>query len=88
MLARIRSEQPQARRVRTGNAFSNAPMLAINDALGFKAIHTSNEWQAHAAAVRHALEPGADRPSRTSTTPALVREGDATISEVPVQDAP
>ena len=33
-LERIRSERPEAVRVRTGNAYSNAPMLAINDALG------------------------------------------------------
>lgn len=56
MLERIRAEQPQAERVRTGNAFSNAPMLAINDALGFKVIHTLTEWQAETGAVRHALE--------------------------------
>jgi hypothetical protein len=70
MLARIRSEQPHARRVRTENAFSNAPMLAVNDALGFKVIHTSTEWQADAAAVRNALQPaqtarrGRARPQR------------------------
>jgi mycothiol synthase len=55
MLARIRSEHPQAQRVCTGNALSNAPMLAINDALGFKVIHTSTEWQADAVAARHTL---------------------------------
>ena len=79
MLARIRSEQPQARRVRTGNAFSNAPMLAINDALGFKVIHTSTEWQADAAAVRHAIEPARTAHRGPNTTPALVRKSDATI---------
>ena len=46
MLKRIRDERPGAQRVRTGNAFSNAPMLAINDALGFKVISTRTEWQA------------------------------------------
>jgi len=46
MLERIRRERPDAQRVRTGNAFSNAPMLAINDALGFKVISTLTEWQA------------------------------------------
>jgi mycothiol synthase len=46
MLRRIRAERPDAARVRTDNAFSNAPMLAINDALGFKVISTRTEWQA------------------------------------------
>jgi RimJ/RimL family protein N-acetyltransferase len=59
MLVRVRDEQPQARRVRTDNAFSNAPMLAINEALGFRVIHTSTDWQADVAAVigllRHRL---------------------------------
>lgn len=46
MLERIRHERPEAARVRTDNAFSNAPMLEINKALGFKAISTRTEWQA------------------------------------------
>ncbi len=46
MLERIRDLRPEAVRVRTENAFSNAPMLAINRALGFKAISTRTEWQA------------------------------------------
>jgi GNAT superfamily N-acetyltransferase len=46
MLQRIRADRPAARRVLTDNAFSNAPMLAINDALGFKVIRTRTEWQA------------------------------------------
>ena len=49
MLERIRSEQPRVERIRTGNAFSNAAMLAINDALGFKVISTSTEWQGSVA---------------------------------------
>ena len=46
MLERIRHERPGAQRVRTDDVFSNAPMLAINDALGFKVISTRTEWQA------------------------------------------
>jgi mycothiol synthase len=46
MLERIRHERPEVARVRTDNAFSNAPMLEINKALGFKAISTRTEWQA------------------------------------------
>ena len=55
MLEHIRDERPEVRRVRTGNAFSNAPMLAINDALGFDVISTSTDWQADVADVRRAL---------------------------------
>jgi RimJ/RimL family protein N-acetyltransferase len=46
VLERLRAERPDVRRVRTGNAFSNAPMLAINDALGFRVISAQTEWQA------------------------------------------
>jgi mycothiol synthase len=46
MLERIRRDRPGAQRVRTDNAFSNAPMLAINDALGFKVVSRRTEWQA------------------------------------------
>jgi GNAT superfamily N-acetyltransferase len=55
MLERIRGERPEVRRVRTGNAFSNAPMLAINDALGFKVVSTRTEWQAQVEDVRRTL---------------------------------
>ena len=55
MLERIRDERPVVRRVRTGNAFSNAPMLAINDALGFKVISTRTEWQADPDYILRAL---------------------------------
>ena len=55
MLEHLRDERPAVRRVRTGNAFSNAPMLAINDALGFEVVSTSTDWQAEVAHVRRAL---------------------------------
>jgi mycothiol synthase len=45
ILERIRHDHPEVRRIRTGNAFSNAPMLAINQALGFKVVGTTTEWQ-------------------------------------------
>ena len=51
MLLKIRAELPEARRVRTGNAYSNAAMLAINDALGFTVTLTQTEWQAEVTAV-------------------------------------
>lgn len=55
MLGRIRHDRPEVERVRTGNAFSNAPMLAINDALGFRVINTQTEWQADVEQVLEAL---------------------------------
>jgi hypothetical protein len=55
MLERIRDERPEVRRVRTGNAFSNAPMLAINDALGFMVVSTRTEWQAEVDDVLRTL---------------------------------
>ena len=58
MLQRLRDERPDVRVVRTGNAFSNAPMLAINDALGFVVVSTRTDWQADVAEVGAALGDG------------------------------
>ena len=55
ILERMRQERPEVGRVRTGNAFSNAPMLAINDVLGFTVISTRTEWQANVDDARRAL---------------------------------
>jgi mycothiol synthase len=55
MLDRIRRERSNIERVRTSNAFSNAPMLAINDMLGFKIIEARTEWQGRTADLRRAL---------------------------------
>ena len=55
MLERIRHERPEAGRVRTDNAFSNAPMLAINNALGFTVTNTRTEWQADVGDLLRAL---------------------------------
>jgi hypothetical protein len=38
--------------VRTGNAFSNKPMLAINDALGFNVVEVLTEWQGNAGELQ------------------------------------
>jgi RimJ/RimL family protein N-acetyltransferase len=59
LLERIRHDRPDAQRIRTGNASSNGPMLAINDALGFKVIGTRTEWQLDVADVAGLL--GDDR---------------------------
>lgn len=45
MLERILSERPVVDQIRTGNADSNAPMLRINHALGFKPFMARVEWQ-------------------------------------------
>jgi mycothiol synthase len=55
MLERIRREWPQAERIRTDNAFSNAAMLAINEALGYKVISTRTEWQLDLDGLRPSL---------------------------------
>ena len=63
MLDRIRRERPEVERLRTSNAFSNAPMLAINNMLGFKIIEARTEWQGQTADLRRNLDPDAARPS-------------------------
>jgi RimJ/RimL family protein N-acetyltransferase len=55
MIERILRERPDARRIRTSNAFSNDPMLAINDALGFKVTNALTRWQIATDALQAAL---------------------------------
>jgi mycothiol synthase len=55
MLERIRGERPDAERVRTENAFSNGPMLAINDVLGFQVTRVRTEWQVNVEDARRSL---------------------------------
>jgi hypothetical protein len=52
VLLRLRSQRPDVTRVRTGNAFSNDAMLAINTALGFEITEVRTEWQGVAEEMR------------------------------------
>jgi GNAT superfamily N-acetyltransferase len=55
MLKRILAECPDARDIRTNNADSNEPMLAINTRLGFEPYQAATFWQASVEDVRAAL---------------------------------
>ena len=45
MVLRLAAEHPEVTRIRTENAQANAPMLAINHAMGFKLHHEQTIWQ-------------------------------------------
>ncbi len=49
MLQKLLSEVPEAKAVVTGNATSNAAMLAINRALGFEEVAVESVWQVETA---------------------------------------
>jgi GNAT superfamily N-acetyltransferase len=55
ILEKLLTEKPEIERVRTGNAHSNAPMLKINDELGFKPALTLNLWQVDLDTVKEYL---------------------------------
>lgn len=52
MLEKILAERPEAKFIRTGNADVNAPMLAINRALGFKPYVAHTAWQSDVDQLR------------------------------------
>lgn len=56
MVEKVRAERPQVVRVRTGNANSNAPMLRINDAMGFRPYKDWTTWQIELGPVRDYLD--------------------------------
>lgn len=55
-ILRALEQYPEKTHIQTENAFSNAPMLGINDAIGFKPEHTLLVYQASTDAVRAYLE--------------------------------
>jgi GNAT superfamily N-acetyltransferase len=55
MLEKVLRERPQVKRVRTGNAQSNAPMLKINTEMGFKPYRAHTEWQVEITKVEDYL---------------------------------
>ena len=57
-IAALLRENGAARFVRTGNADSNAPMLAINRKMGFVPFIAETGWQGHAADIAGAIEKG------------------------------
>jgi GNAT superfamily N-acetyltransferase len=68
MMEKVLSDRPQVTRVRTGNAESNAPMLAINREIGFKHVLTTYDWQVDVDRVVEYLASGRrrDGPTRLS----------------------
>jgi GNAT superfamily N-acetyltransferase len=56
MLDKVLTERPEVRFIRTQNADSNAPMLNINNALGFKPYSSNILWQIELVKVQAYLE--------------------------------
>jgi GNAT superfamily N-acetyltransferase len=56
MLQRILRDRPEAAHIRTGNADMNAPMLKINEEMGFRLFSTQIVWQVSLEAVEAYLD--------------------------------
>lgn len=56
MLERVLTERPEARCMRTNNNPVNAPIIAINERLGFRPAWTNTVWQLPSADARHYVE--------------------------------
>ena len=55
MWQRLRTTEPEVTELHTGNAASNAHMLAINNEMGFKPTHLMGCWQADIEIIESAL---------------------------------
>ncbi len=60
MWLRLRRTEPEVTMLRTGNAASNAGMLAINTEMGFKPSHRMGVWQAPRERLEAALATAPD----------------------------
>jgi mycothiol synthase len=58
MVRHIAEARPEVSRVFTANVGSNQPMLAINDAMGFRPVLWQHAWQGDLGTVREALRDG------------------------------
>ena len=58
MARRFLAEFPRVTRINTGNAGSNAPMLKINEEMGFRTILDISAWQGEIEPARAALTAG------------------------------
>lgn len=56
MMKKILAERPQVEFIRTRNANSNAPMLKINDEMGFKPYNSITAWQVNVEQVENHLK--------------------------------
>lgn len=56
MLDKVLRDRPQVKKIRTGNADANAPMLKINYALGFKPYQPHYVWQVRLEQVQPYLD--------------------------------
>lgn len=63
MLEKVLRERPQVKRIRTGNAFVNEPMLKINTELGFKPYQSRYFWQVDVSKVKEYLVARTSAPA-------------------------
>jgi hypothetical protein len=73
-LQTIIDQRPEVRTIRSNNADSNASMLRLNHALGFRPYKAWTTWQVDLDQVLTYLEEGAPQPAHSGRRDA---EGEA-----------
>ncbi len=68
MWQRLRATEPEVTGLQTGNAASNAHMLAINTEMGFEPTHLTGCWQADLATLDTALVRGRSPSHETAAS--------------------